>query len=51
MARSGPGCVGVMGWGNMAKQDTGEDHNLGSGERFISSTAHCSSFYKQSEMS
>lgn len=51
VARSGPGCVGVMGWGNVAKQDTGEDHNLGSGERFISSTPHCSSFYKQSEMS
>lgn len=51
VARSGPGCVGAMGWGNMAKQDTGEDHNLGSGERFISSTPHCSSFYKQSEMS
>lgn len=46
-----PGCVSVMGGDNIAKQDTGEDHNLGSGERFISSTPHRSSFYKQSEMS
>lgn len=54
-ARSGPGCVHLMpwemGWGTLAKRGTGEDHGLGSGERFISSTPHCCSFYIQSEMS
>jgi len=47
-ARSGHGCVHLMpremARGNAAKQGMGEDHSLGSGERFVSSTPCCRSY-------